>query len=62
MGVNEQRSSLDIAWLIKHKQTLVTVSGDLENLYPELAPALLPMFVAQHHGLLGRKVAEILLA
>ena len=62
MRVNEQRRSLDIARLIKHKQTLVTIFGDFKNFYPELASALLSVFVAQHHDLLGRKVAKAFLA
>ena len=58
VGVNQERRSLDIAWLVEHEQALVPVVGHLENLDPKLAPALLSLLVAQHHDLLGREIAE----
>ena len=58
MAVGEQRGSLNVARLVKHHQALVAVAVDLQHLDTDLAPALLPLLVAQHHGLGGREIAK----
>ena len=60
--MDEQRGALDVARMIEHEQTPVTIVGDFEDHYPELTPTFLPLFVAQHHGLTSREIAKALAA
>ena len=60
VGVDEKCGPLDVAWMIEHEHAHVGVAVNLQNLYAQFALALLPLPVAQHHGLASRKIAKTL--